>query len=495
LEDELKKVLLVYPGYIVREQPLNILYIASAVKAAGHRTAFFDITPFRKRPLRGNPFRIIKKSFAATLEELKPEVVGFSVMSVNYKIAAILARLAKEMNPATLNIFGGIHPTIAPEETLQNPAVDIICLGEGEGAVAELLTALDADVDYTTIPGLWAKKDGVFIRNPLRPISQDLDSIPFPGRELLDPRRLRGELYGINLLSSRGCPFPCSYCQNEYLMDLYRGHGRFVRYRSLENIIAEIDEVIHKYQPSRLSFSDESFTLDKKRLHGFCAEYARRYRIPFLCQTRPDLVDEDVIRTLKEGGCDFINMAIESGNSEIRNTVLRRNVLTEEIIEAFSLARRYGIRTGSFNMIGVPGEDTSKVWDTIQLNKLLQPDRIMCTVYMPFLGTKLGEDCIKAGWLKHPIDDAEVYYTNVAIRHPTISRRTLFGYQGFFDYYVRLSDKLYPIVHLLRRVYQLLPPTSYNLLPLIRIFRESMIKLVYRMKRFLPGPGFFMKTR
>jgi len=107
----MKKVLLVYSGYIVREQPLNILYIGSAVHAAGHWTAFFDVTPFRKRPLRGDPLGPMRRSFEARLAAFKPDVVGFSVMSVSFKIAAALAGVVKAKEPCALNVFGGIHPT------------------------------------------------------------------------------------------------------------------------------------------------------------------------------------------------------------------------------------------------------------------------------------------------------------------------------------------------------------------------------------------------
>jgi radical SAM superfamily enzyme YgiQ (UPF0313 family) len=491
----MKKVLLVYPGYIVREQPLNILYIGSAAKAAGHAVALFEISSFRRRPLRGDPYRMIKERYQELFARFKPDVVGFSVMSVNFRIALELAQLSKRISPEVRTVFGGIHPTIAPEETISEGAIDAICRGEGEESFSEFLAALDHGGDDTRIPGLWTKRDGTIFRNPMRPLIEDLDKIPFPDRDLIDPTRLRAELYGVNLLSSRGCPFPCAYCQNEYLMDLYRGYGRFVRYRSIDNVFAEIDQVIQKYRPSRLSFSDESFTLNKKRLKEFCERYANKYSIPFLCQTRPDLIDEDAIQTLKDGGCDFINMAIEAGNPRIRNSVLQRNITNEQILQAFQLARRHGIRTGSFNMIGLPGEDMSTIWDTIRINKLLQPDRIMCTVYMPFLGTKLGQDCLKDGWLEHPIDDAEIYYTNITIHHPTISGKTLFGYQGFFDYYVRLSTKLYPLIHVFRWIYELMPKTSYGLSPLLRAVREGVINFVYNVKRFLPSRGFFMKTR
>ena len=297
----MKKVLLVYPGYIVREQPLNILYIASAVKAAGHETAFFDVTPYRKRPLLGDEFRIMTAAFDRELEKFRPDVVGFSVMSVNTKISIVLAERVRRLLPSALNIFGGIHPTIAPEETIADPRVDAICLGEGEGAMTDWLAALDGAGDPSRIPGLWVKAGGRITRNATRPLLQEIDPLPFPDRGLLDPKRMNAELYGVNMLTSRGCPFPCTYCQNEFLMDMYKGLGKFVRYRSIDNVFAEIDEVLRVFKPSRLSFSDESFTLNKKRLAEFCDRYAKRYSIPFLCQTRPDLIDEETVRILADG--------------------------------------------------------------------------------------------------------------------------------------------------------------------------------------------------
>ncbi|MDW7761279.1 MAG: radical SAM protein [Acidobacteriota bacterium] len=491
----MKRVLLVYPGYIVREQPLNILYISAAVKAAGHDAQLFEITPYRKRPLWGDPFRIMVRAFREAFASYRPDVVGFSVMSVNTRISSVLARAAKAENPDVLIVYGGIHPTIAPEETIAEDFVDAICRGEGDDTMIDFLEALDQGRDWSEIPGLWTKRDGAVRRNPLRPLIRDLDRLPFPDRAALPPSSLNAELYGVNLLTSRGCPFPCAYCQNKFLMDLYRGEPSFVRYRSIDNVFAEIDAVLREFRPGRLSFSDESFTLNKAHLRDFCAAYTRRYRLPFLCQTRPDLIDEEKIVMLKEAGCDFINMAIESGNPDIRNGVLKRNISQDQIRTAYTLAHRHGIRTGSFNIIGLPQETPASVWDTINLNKELQPDRIMCTIFMPFRGTELGEKCLAEGWLEHPIDDSEIYYTYVSIRHPTISGRTLFGYQGFFDYYVRLSRKLYPLVHFLRLLYQRLPLTTDRLFPPMRLLREAVIDFVYRMKRFLPGRGIRMKTR
>jgi radical SAM superfamily enzyme YgiQ (UPF0313 family) len=122
------------------------------------------------------------------------------------------------LGPGTRTIFGGIHPTIAPESTIAEPAVDAICLGEGEDSVTEWLAALaaGAEAEASAVAGLWVKsRDGSVRRNPMRPLIEDLDRLPSPARDLLDPARLQAELYGTNLLSSRGCPFPCTYCQND----------------------------------------------------------------------------------------------------------------------------------------------------------------------------------------------------------------------------------------------------------------------------------------
>ena len=188
-------------------------------------------------------------------------------------------------------------------------------------------------------------------------------------------------------------------------------------------------------------------------------------------------------------------MAIEAGNPRIRNEVLRRNISNEQIVAAFSLARRFGIRTGSFNMIGLPGETLATIRETIGLNAAFSPTGSCARSTCPSTGTALGEKCLADGWLEHPIDDAEVYYTNIAIRHPTIPARTLFGYQGFFDYYVRLPRRLHWLVHVLRFLYQLLPAATHRLPPPLRVVREGVINFVYRMKRFLPSRGFFMRTR
>ncbi len=152
--------------------------------------------------------------------------------------------------------------------------------------MTDLLAALEAGRDHTGLPGCGSGRTAEVFRNPSgRSSRTSTRCLSRPGP--LPPERLQAELYGINMLSSRGCPFPCSYCQNEYLMDLYRGQGTFVRYRSLDNVFAEIDEVILRYRPSRLSFSDESFTLNARRLEEFCEAIPRGTTSPSSARRDP----------------------------------------------------------------------------------------------------------------------------------------------------------------------------------------------------------------
>jgi anaerobic magnesium-protoporphyrin IX monomethyl ester cyclase len=249
----------------------------------------------------------------------------------------------------------------------------------------------------------------------------------------------------------------CTYCQNKYLRELYEGKGRFVRYRSIENVMDEIKTVVSKYDCERVIFSDEMFTLNKQRIIEFCNTYQREVGLPFSCQARPTQVDEEILVALKEAGCEYVSMAIEAGNDHQRNAILKRNVSREVIVEAFSLAHKVGLKTGSFNMVGVPYETEATIWDTININRQVQPDLLMCTIFMPFKGTQLGERCEQEGWIKGDVKSAMDYYNHPTLELPTISSHKLVAYQMLFNLYVRLPKSSYWVINILRRCVEKIP--------------------------------------
>ncbi len=481
----MKRVLLVYPGFISREVPLNLLYISAALKKAGYDTKVFELTKYLKNVSLTNPLKKILRDLSALLDSYRPDIVGFSVMTVGYNITKEMALVVKSKGIKV--IFGGIHPTVMPEETIVESFVDVICVGEGELPIVNFLNKYFNKKDYTHVKGIWFKDaSGKIWRNDIADLVTDLDSLPFPDRDALDARYYNAELTGANVFTSRGCPYPCSFCQNKFLLDLYEGKGAFVRYRSLDNVFNELEEIIKKYGTKRFYFSDETFTLNKKRVMDFLTGYKVRFRnVPFMCQTRIDRVDEEIMAALKEAGCHQINLAIESGNEGLRNNVLNKKISDEQIKRVFGLAKKYNIKTQSFNMIGIPGETLKNVFETININKDLKPDRVLCTIFMPFPGTELGEKCLAKGDIIADVKDASIYYSQVTMKHDNLSSRQLIGYQGFFDWYINLPRKYYFLIDFMRWIYQsIIPPMPYKN-HLLNYCREKIVELVYQSKRLI----------
>ncbi|MFH1453965.1 MAG: radical SAM protein [Armatimonadota bacterium] len=488
------KILFVYPGTIIREVPLNIMYVSSSVKEKGHKTRLFHFTPYSK-PGSKDTAKLIEEAFLKEMNGFKPDIVGFSVMVQNYNITKCLSGIAKnEFN--TPVIWGGIQPVLEPEECISEPSVDYICTGEGEVVFPRFLEALEKGESPLGLPGIWGKdKDGKIIRSERSRLIEDLDSLPFPDRELLPPKYYKAELTGANILTARGCPFPCSYCQNKRLMEIYKGKGKFVRYRSPENVFKEMEEIIAEYDSPSFYFSDEMFTLDKKRAIEFCREYKKKIARPFMVQTRVDYMDDELAKALKDAGCFMVNMAIENGNEDMRRDILNKTVTDKQIFASYKAVHDAGMMTTSFNMIGVPGETMKTIWETININRKLTPHRILCTIFMPLPGTELYDKCKKENLIDESITDTTNYYSQVVMKNKNISPRTLIGYQGFFDWYVLLPRYLYPFVHLLRIIYQSIVSPKISKNPVKRRIREIIVEFVYQLKRFLPQKKFHVKNR
>ena len=489
------KILFVYPGYIVREVPLNVLYVSAAVKAAGHETRLFHYTPYRNHAWHLNIADRIATGFRSLMREFQPDIVGFSVLIQDFMITKRLSRIARKEFKAVV-IWGGIQAVLQPKECISEPEVDYICTGEGEYAFPEFVESLQRGSDPLAVKGIWTKDSrGNVLKNDRPDLVSDLDALPFPDRDLLPPEYYQVELTGANILTARGCPFLCAFCQNKRLMEIYRGKGKFVRYRSYENIFLEMETLINRYDAPSFYFSDEIFTLDKNRVIEFCQAYKQRIGRPFMVQTRVDRMDAEVARSLRDAGCFMVNMAIESGNDHIRNKILKKNISRSQIFEAYRVVQEEEMMTSSFNMIGSPGESLETLWETIEINRDLQPNRILCSIFMPLPGTELWEYCMSEGMLGTNIFETTNYYSQVVVRHPRMGARTLIGYQGFFDWYVLLPRKYQGLVDMLRHIYQMLVVPHVPKTPLMGKFRELLVETAYQSKRFLPQKSFHVKTR
>ena len=274
--------------------------------------------------------------------QLKPDIIGISLRSSFLRIATVITdRIRKELSAPV--IWGGTHPTVAPEESIQ--VADIICIGEGEYAMLELAQNLSEGEDFSDVPNLWVRRANQVRRNPIGKLIQDLDSLPFPdygnnGKYLIEENKVSSrdpvlEAFNLDIMSSRGCPYHCSYCSNSVFKKITKGKGPPVRRRSVDHVIDEILLNKHKFKNlKRIDFIDEVFAWDKPWTSEFCRKYKEQVNLPFQCAQHPNMVDIDILSMLKEAGLERVEVGIQSGSERIRREVFLRPVSDATLIKA-----------------------------------------------------------------------------------------------------------------------------------------------------------------
>ncbi len=391
----MKTILFIYKYEYL--EPLGIMSLAAFLQAHGHRCEFLDLA-FEKDLLRA-------------VQPINPDIIAYSITTGRHPFYQKLnLQLKKNFN--FLSVFGGPHATFFPD-FIQEQGVDVICRGEGEGALLDLANALDSGNNFHAIPNLWIKSGSMIHKNPLRPLIADLDALPFAARDLVNKYEPYAKLHRRMILTGRGCPFKCSYCFNHSFHDLYKGKGRLVRKRSVDHVIRELQQVRDQDRPRRFQFVDDTFILD----HDWCFEFLERYKteigLPFIVYSRVNLVNDEIVRRLKDAGCVTILYAIESGNDHIRNDILKRNISREQILGAAKIFRKYGLRTYAQNMVGLPGESMPAAMDTLELNIACRPDYAWNSIFQPYPMTDLYQYCKDNGYLTNETIDETFYKKSV----------------------------------------------------------------------------------
>ena len=375
-------ILLIYPNINGQRQvQMGLASISSVLKEQGHSIALFDTTFIINEPLES-----IASKLKERIENFKPKILLVGCRSLEFDFTN---KLLKASNSGKIPvIIGGQHPTVSPEEVIKSDVVDYVCVGEGEEAISDLVKAIELGSEVTNIKNVWAKKNNQIFRNPIRPLMEDLDKLPFPDYDLFDARHI-SDLGKFE--TSRGCPYSCTYCINDHMQHLYGGVGGYHREKSVERAVEEIAYFTKKYNFKWNFLIDETFTIKANRVRDFCKLYKEKVGTPFGCMTRPEVISEEKLKWLKEAGCNKIYMGIESGNEKYRREVLDRHMSQQHIIDAFLLAKKVGIQTYSFNMVGLPNETRKDIMSTIELNRKGKVDEIQVTLFYPFQGTRLRE--------------------------------------------------------------------------------------------------------
>lgn len=420
------KILLIDPpfyrifGFYNRYFPYGVTSVATVLKEKGHEVAVYDADcndnpsdmDYTRLPEK---YQIYLDSFKddknaiwlevkKTIQDFKPDIVGISIWTTFAASAFHIAKITKEFDYSCPVVMGGPHATVKSEEILSiSPYVDYVVRGEGEITVNELISHLENDdLNLDSILGLSYKENEVIKHNPARNPAKELDKFPFPDRTLLiNEKKYTSEDMGL-IMTSRGCPYGCTYCATE---------TRRVSYRSVDSILNEIRFVKDRYRTNQFSFKDDSFTVNKKRVEDFCDRLIiEKFDINWECNTRVNLVDEDLLKKMKKAGCNSIKVGIESGSERILKE-MNKGITLNQVKYVAELFKKVGIHWTGYFMMGVPGETVDDSYKTLNFMYEVEPDFASIGVYEPFPGTPMFATGIKRDLVKAEMTMDDFYTT------------------------------------------------------------------------------------
>ncbi len=381
---------------------LGIEYLSAVLKREGHLVSLaydpglFGINdnvlyiPFLERLLERRAVVMNQ------IEGSDPGVVAFSAFTGTYVWSLGIAREVKDRLGVPV-VFGGIHPTLVPGEVICRDQVDYVIVGEGEDAFLELLDHMESRRAPRGVRNVWYKDGAGVVQQPVRPPISHLDRLPLPDKSLFEREVNLADDYMI--LSSRGCPFRCTYCCESYWNRLYA--GKYFRRRGVESVIQELTAMKGRYGFREVMFNDPIFFTDRGWLRELMARYREEIGVPFRCFGKAGFLDEEVASLLRWGGCYAIEFGLQSLNPEIRKGVLGRWEGNEQYEKAFEILDRVGIRYDIDHMFGLPGESLEDHAEAARFySSLGRLNRIKCHQLTYFPGLEIVEKAKEAGVLR-----------------------------------------------------------------------------------------------
>lgn len=376
--------------FISSQTPLNLAYLGAVAREAGAGVQIWDF----------DAERFSREKFCARLLAFEPQIVGISLMTPIAPGGARLAQLTKQTLPDALTVAGGPHPSAIPQQTLTEfPDFDIAVFGEGEATLKEIIERPGRH-DFSGVRGVAYRAGGRMLKNQPRPLIEDMDSLPMPARDLLPTACYRGQSYRgfsrdfLNIAevsTSRGCPCACIFCAIQVT------HGTRTRFRSAENVVAELHHLVEKYKTNHIVFLDDTFTLKPDRLKKIMAAL-KKLSVSWNCTTRVDCVSVGLLREMVRHGCRGVAFGVESGSPRVLSLIGKR-ISVEQVKEAFRAARSAGVANIEADFIlGVhPSETADDLAATEHLIKEIKPTTLFVATAVPYPGTPLWEMMQKEG--------------------------------------------------------------------------------------------------
>ncbi len=400
---------------------IGVRYLQSVLINAGYEC---DLVLFRAKrvPIGVWPgdteYELLKEVFC----ERRPDIVGVSFRSFAMPIAERITQAAREACDP-LVIWGGTHPTLAPEDCLEH--CDVVCIGEGEGAMVDIAEAYSSGSSYEDIPNLCFKKDGELKKNPLRPLVRDLDAMPFPllGNEnkyTIELGKLHeGDIYlgssrpvSYFVIGCRGCPFNCDYCCISAFRELFKGLGDYVRKRSPENIVAEIEAAARVLDIKFIGYMDEVFGMDPAWAREITALHKERVGLPFLAKLHPNPCDEKLVADLTDAGMKLVVMGVQSGSDRSRRENYHRKTPNEKILELARSFHNHKVIPFYDFIFDNPYETVDDLQQTLKIAlELPRPNNLEMLSLSYFPGSKLTRRALADGIISPADVEGHAYKT------------------------------------------------------------------------------------
>jgi anaerobic magnesium-protoporphyrin IX monomethyl ester cyclase len=347
------RVAIIAPPYPLEEAPappLGVTYVAAAFAAAGAEVKIIDYIVNRYTP----------EKLRAALDAFQPDAVGATSVTLNFYGAADIVRTAKQHNPDIITMMGGPHVSFDAENTLvAYPEIDLIVRGEGEQTIAELTPRLKDRKTWAGIKGITFRHNGRLVVTEQREFIDDLDTLPLPARHLLPLSRYQALGYPISIITSRGCPYSCIFCQGRRMV------GKKVRKRSAVLIVDEIEQIL-SYGINRINVADDLFASDKAKVKEVCDEIQKRgLSFTWSAFARVNTVDRETLQIMKDTGCDSVSYGVESGNPEMLKRI-RKMITLDQVRQAVRLCNDVGMIAHTSFVVGLPGESMETLEETKQ---------------------------------------------------------------------------------------------------------------------------------
>jgi len=410
--------------------PLGILYVAAhAREHTSHKISVIDAV------VEELDYPGLKARIAAA----RPDVVGVTTTTFTLVDAVHTIRAVKEISPDIRVVLGGPHPYIYPEESINLPGVDFLVIGEGERPFTQLLDNINDASALRNVKGLVFRDGNELVNTGMPELVDDLDTLPFPARDLTPYMKYYSLIARTQpvttMITSRGCPYRCLFCDRPHL-------GKRFRARSARNVVDEMEGCVG-LGISEFLIYDDTFTVNKQRVFDVCREIGERgLKIGWDVRARVDTVTPEMLKAMKDAGCDRIHYGVEAGTPEVIET-LRKGITIEQVRNVFRETKAAGISTLAYFMIGSPGETRAQIGESMRLARELDPDYLHLSITTPFPETDLYRMGFDRGifdvdyWRKFAADPTTDFVPRVWEENLSRDELIMMLHAGYKDFYLR----------------------------------------------------------